>query len=187
MKLIVFGAATHIGRHLVENAILDGQTVTAFYRPPDRVRLQSPRLRTFSGDVLHYPAVERACAGQQAAFIALGKWGHFHHSTLLSEGTQTIIRALQAHGVWRVVAVLSGGAYAETPERPHSPMQAEHLRQLIALKHSGLNWTAIYPPAELSYLPVAEQTNRLDDLALFTLDELYSPAHLHQAIPFSVP
>ncbi len=179
MKLIIFGAANPIGRRLTIQALENHHKVTAFYREPDVLNVNDDHLAHISGDVLHYPAVERAVIGHDAAVLTLGKWGRCPSSNMMSVATRHVIHALAVHGIDRLLVILSGGEYAPTPDILGSPMYAEHLRQLIALERSGLHWTAIHPPIEPSR---ALQQGRLHQLARFTLEQLSSPRHVGRVV-----
>ena len=72
MNLLIFGATGGTGRALVEQAIQQGHTVTAFARNPSNVRTTHPNLRVVKGDIANYESVEAALRGQDAALSALG-------------------------------------------------------------------------------------------------------------------
>ena len=72
MNLLILGATGGTGRALVEQALEQGYTVTAFARDPSQVRTTHPNLRTVKGDILDYDSVENAIRGQDAALSALG-------------------------------------------------------------------------------------------------------------------
>ena len=72
MNLVIFGATGGTGRALVEQALDQGHTVTAFVRKASRMRVKHRRLKLAIGDVLNYATVEAAIAGQDAVLSALG-------------------------------------------------------------------------------------------------------------------
>ena len=72
MNLLIFGATGGTGRALVEQALQQGHTVTAFARNPSKVRTTHPNLRVVKGDIASYESVESALRGQDAALSALG-------------------------------------------------------------------------------------------------------------------
>ncbi len=63
MKLIIFGATGTIGKHLVEQALNLGHSVTAFTRSPQKIERQHPRLSIAQGDVLDHDSVKKAVKG----------------------------------------------------------------------------------------------------------------------------
>jgi putative NADH-flavin reductase len=72
MNVLIFGATGGTGRALVEQALAQGHSVTAFARDPAKVRTTHASLRVVKGDVLNYDSVEAALRGQDAALSALG-------------------------------------------------------------------------------------------------------------------
>src|SRR5205823_6693415 len=72
VNLLIFGATGGTGRELVEQALQNGHTVTAFARNPSNVRTTHPNLRVVKGDISNYELVEAALRGQDAALSALG-------------------------------------------------------------------------------------------------------------------
>ena len=72
MKLLAFGATGSVGRELVEQALEQGHSVTAFVRDPAKLGIAHPELQIFQGDALDPASVEAAVRGQQAVLCALG-------------------------------------------------------------------------------------------------------------------
>jgi len=72
VNLLIFGATGGTGRELVEQALQQGHTVTAFARNPSKVRATHPNLRVVKGDIASYESVESALRGEDAALSALG-------------------------------------------------------------------------------------------------------------------
>ncbi|MFI1200447.1 NAD(P)-dependent oxidoreductase [Streptomyces sp. NPDC020883] len=114
MKLAVFGANSSTGRHLTEQALAAGHTVTAVVRRPDGFPLSDPHLQTFRADVFDKAAVERAVAGQDAVISILGVPYGRQPVTVLSHGITHITDAMALHGVKRLATVTSRllGAHA---------------------------------------------------------------------------
>jgi len=72
VKLLVFGATGGTGRCLVQQALAQGHTVTAFAREPAKFHLVGDNLRVVRGDILQADSVEAAVAGHDAVLSALG-------------------------------------------------------------------------------------------------------------------
>jgi len=113
MHLAVFGGTGHTGRHLLEQALQQGHTLTALARDPGRLTVHE-RLRAVAGDVRDADAVKHVVAGSDAVLSALGQrsWG----STVCSDGMRTILPAMDAHSVHRLVAI-SGYGVADSRHR----------------------------------------------------------------------
>lgn len=155
MRLIVFGATGRTGRLVVEQALAAGHNVTAVARRPATVTIQHQRLEVIQGDVLELATFASAITGKDAVISTLG--GALRApTTLYSTGIATIVRAMQAAGVRRLVSLsaitldpglffqrlvtrfilwpLNGNGYADMAR-----MEAE-------LRKSQLEWTVIRLP-----------------------------------------
>jgi len=109
MNLVIFGATGGTGRALVEQALDQGHTVTAFVRKASRMRVKHRRLKLAIGDVLNYATVEAAIAGQDAVLSALGHKRWLIKTSILSRGTRNIVAAMAKCRVRRFVCETSLG------------------------------------------------------------------------------
>lgn len=109
MKLLIFGASGGTGLELVQQALDQGHTVTAFVRNPRKLPIQHNRLRVVQGDILDAHAVAEAVKGHDAVISALGHKRWIVKTTILSEGAGNIIAAMKKHGVKRFICVTSLG------------------------------------------------------------------------------
>lgn len=108
-RLLIVGATGGTGRELVAQALERGFEVTAFVRDPDRLSVTHQHLVTVRGDVLDPAAVENAVRGQHAVLCALGHRRYLGPTRILSDGTRNILRAMEVHGVRRIVCETSLG------------------------------------------------------------------------------
>jgi uncharacterized protein YbjT (DUF2867 family) len=74
-----------------------------------RLDIAHPRLTVIRGDVLDAASVAGAVRGQDAVLCALGHKRFFYPTRILSEGTRNLLRAMEAHGVRRLVCQTSLG------------------------------------------------------------------------------
>lgn len=102
-RVLIVGATGGTGRRLVEQALERGYEVTALARDPSALHVEHPRLTVVRGNVLDYPSVDAAVRGQDAVLSALGHKQFFRPTRTLSEGTQNVLHAMEAHGVRRFV------------------------------------------------------------------------------------
>jgi putative NADH-flavin reductase len=102
-RVLVIGATGGTGRQLVAQALERGYKVTALVRDPSRLRVDHPQLTVIQGDVLDAGSVEAAMRGQEAVLSALGHKRFFYPTHILSEGTGNVLRAMETHGVPRLV------------------------------------------------------------------------------------
>jgi putative NADH-flavin reductase len=110
MKIVIFGASGGTGQHLVQQALAQGHTVTAFARRPDSILASpSPGLTVLSGDIHDSRAIAAAIAGQDAVFSALGA-RNLGRSDVLEAGVRNILAGMAAHGVGRIIVLGASGA-----------------------------------------------------------------------------
>src|SRR5690606_5200569 len=101
MRLIIFGATGSVGTLLVQQALQQGYTVTAFTRNTDKLSaISHERLSVFKGDLFNPADVDRAIAGQDAVLCVIGDG---NKGTVRSQGTKNIIAAMKNNGVKRLV------------------------------------------------------------------------------------
>lgn len=108
-RVLIIGATGGTGRQLVMQALERRYAVTALVRDPSRLQVDHPQLTVMRGDVLDESSVEAAMRGQEAVLCALGHKRFFYPTRILSEGTRNILRAMEIHGVARLVCETSLG------------------------------------------------------------------------------
>ena len=157
MRVIVFGATGSVGRLAAGQLLEEGHEVTAFARRPERFGIAHPLLRNHAGDALVQADVSAAMAGQDAVIVALGA-GASRSSRIRSQGTLNIIRAMQAHGVRRLVCQSTLGARESWANLNFwwkrvmfglllRPVFKDHELQERLVEASGLDWTILRPSA----------------------------------------
>jgi putative NADH-flavin reductase len=110
MNIIIFGASGGTGQHLVQQALAQDHTVTAFARRPESILASpAPRLTVIPGDVHDANAVSAAIAGHDAVLSALGA-RHLSRSDVLETGIRNILAGMKAHGVTRIIVLGAAGA-----------------------------------------------------------------------------
>jgi putative NADH-flavin reductase len=168
-KLTIVAATGGVGRQLLEQAVAAGHDVTAVARNPGKLTRQ---VRTVTADLAAADpaALESAVGGADAVLSALGPHSNAD-AGIAAPGTRSIVAAMQATGVRRIVAVSASpvGTVASRGN-PRPPKQdpgdgffMRHLFSRIAaarfgkvyddlaamediLRDSGLDWTVIRPP-----------------------------------------
>jgi putative NADH-flavin reductase len=155
MKILVIGATGRTGQELVTQALGQGHVVTAFARNPADVTRQDPHLKVVPGNVLDDASVESAVCGQDAVLSALGARTH-GRTTVLSEGTKNVIRAMEQRGVRRFVCESSLGVGDSAGQLGRLfdwlvlPLWLRHVYrdkevQERAIKESALDWIIVRP------------------------------------------
>jgi putative NADH-flavin reductase len=157
MKLLIFGSTGSIGRQLVEQALEQGHTVTAFARDPAKLDIGHANLKLAQGDVMDFASVEKAVQGQDAVLCVLGSGGK-RKGTIRSEGTRQIIRAMEKAGVRRFICQTTLGAGDSRGNLNFfwkyimfgillRDVFADHQKQENYVKQSHLDWIIVRPGA----------------------------------------
>jgi len=109
VKLGIFGATGGTGRHLVEQALAGGHTVTVLVRNPATFPVQHEHLTVLQGDVRDLARVEATVVGQDAVLSALGT-NQKGSVSLCTDGVQHILAAMTQYSVRRLLVVSAYGA-----------------------------------------------------------------------------
>ncbi len=155
MKIIIFGATGSIGRHLVEQALIQGQEVTAFLRDASKFDRTHQNLKLVEGDVLDAEAVTAAVKGHDAVLVALGAG---RKGGVRAQGTKNIIDAMERHNVRRLVSQTTLGAGDSHGHLNFfwkhimfgwllKQAMADHEEQEAFIRQSALDWITVRPAA----------------------------------------
>ena len=160
MKLTILGATGATGTSLVSQALASGHEVTAIVRDPARLTVPGHRrLRVITADAMDPVALSPALAGSDAVISAIGPRGT-GPTTIIEDSVRSIIAAMGKAGVRRFLEV-SGSVVTDEGESPYlryllKPVaRRTFLRHVCAdmrrgeeeIRHSGLDWTIVRPPA----------------------------------------
>ncbi len=153
MNIARFGASGKTGILTVYQALEKGHLVTAFARNPASVTIQHKNLCVVQGDILEYEKVLQAVQGQEAVISALGVESR-KKSTVLSDGTKNIVRAMEASGIKRFICLSSAGIMKNDGGFVFGKIIiplflretfADKIRQMEAISKSSLDWVVIRP------------------------------------------
>jgi hypothetical protein len=192
VPLLIFGASGRTGRHLLEQGLSAGHTVTAFVRDRRALSSRHPKLHIIEGDVLNPDAVDAAMLGQRAVLSALGFSGRRGTESLL-KATENIVAAMQKYRIHRLICLAPPPAKEGLVRRgllgrllsPFLKTPAIHPweRQLDSIRGLPLEWVLVRPtrltdePARGSYqvsvgwAEVPEGISRAD-VARFMLEQV---------------
>jgi len=109
MNILIIGATGGTGRELVTQALALGHSVTALARKPAKLKLTHERLTVIQGNVLDYSSLVAATKNSDAVISALGHKRWFIKTSILSEGTKNIIKAMKENNIKRFVCETSLG------------------------------------------------------------------------------
>ncbi len=208
MNIIVIGATGTVGRLTVAQLLEQGHEVTGFARNPEKLDQRSERLRLRAGDATDAGAVSEAVAGHDAVVVTLGA-GSSRKSRIRSQGTMNVIRAMQEHGVRRLICQSTLGTHESWDNLNFfwkrimfgallRPVFLDHELQEQLVRASGLDWTIVRPSA-FTDAPVAGKIRegfapqdrqlklkiRRVDVAGFLTRQVQDPQYLHKAVGLS--
>lgn len=103
VKVVIFGAAGRLGRHLVDQALAAGHDVTAVARKPELIRPRE-RLEIRRGDVTSLDDVRRCLAGNQAVLSAIGHRDR-RAPDVYPIAAENYLGAMEREGVRRIIAM----------------------------------------------------------------------------------
>ena len=198
MKIAIFGASGRTGILTVYQALDKGHLVTAFARNTADVTIQHKKLTVVQGDILEYEKVKKAVEGQDVIICALGVESR-KPTTVLSEGTRNIIRAMEEFRVSRFICMSSAGILGNDAGilfgkiiMPLFLRQVflDKIRQMKIIRESSLEWVIIRPTSlndapktgkyKITPGPPASRTIPRADVADFMLKLLTDKQYDHQ-------
>ncbi|MBA3820877.1 MAG: SDR family oxidoreductase [Deltaproteobacteria bacterium] len=155
MKLLVLGATGGTGRELVERALAQGHAVRAMVRDVHKLARSDERLEVVQGDIMEPASLDRAVAGGDLVISTVGVTKPVKGDTTASVGTANLIRAMEAHGVRRLVCVSVFGIGDSIHQAGRLfrwvvlPLLAntyeDRIRQEAVVTASQLEWTIVRP------------------------------------------
>jgi putative NADH-flavin reductase len=160
VNIVVFGATGQTGRHIVDQAIDHGHTVTALARFPKRVHREHERLHIVEGHVQDQVPVLQAIDGQDAVISVLGQVRERPTiAHVLTVAANNITEAMKFHDVRRIVFLLGAGVADPRDESSFASRLIIPLMRLVAghvlkdaedaaelIRESDLDWTIVRVP-----------------------------------------
>jgi putative NADH-flavin reductase len=205
MRVVIFGASGATGRRLMAQAVGRGYGVTAFVRDRSRLEALASDVQVVQGDVAVASSVARSVEGQDGVLCALGAATPLRRDATLVEGVRHIVRAMEDHGVPRLVylsflGVAAGrrqlsalGRYVVAPLLMRNVV-ADHEAKESVIQATPLDWIIVRPPRltngprrgvyraglGIRAMSIVPRISRAD-LADFMLRQLVEDTYLHQA------
>lgn len=189
MNVAVFGATGKTGSRLVAEALRRGWSCRALVK--QGLGRCPPTVWAKEGDARSLADVRETLRGTHAVFCCLGMADITVPATDFSDSVKTIVAAMKAEGVRRIIAIASAGVLPHPDGGYRSDhglpaflknIGAEHVRNYETLRGSGLDWTlmcalTLYEDiapgrVEIAYddLPPGSDATGYDDLALTMVD-----------------
>lgn len=204
MRIAAFGSTGRTGKHIVEQALARGHKVRAFVRSPDNLKISHPDLQVVGGEIADQEKVSEVIANVDAAISVLGPTEN-DPTFAVSKGTEIIVKAMEDHGVQRLV-ISAGAGVVDPMDRPKlinrffnllvrvfSRWVFEDMQRTVDIvRSSNLEWTVVRVPMltddEPSGQVKAAYVGRgmgmrvtRSDMATFMLDQLEDETYVHQA------
>ncbi len=157
MRLLVIGATGPTGRELVQQGLELGHEITAVARNPETAGL-AQGAKVVKADVMDAASMQVAVTGQDAVLSSLGSKLSRKPTTLFSEGTSNLIRAMKNAKVQRLVCITGIGAGDSKGhggflyDKIFQPLLLDEIykdktRQEELIRTSQLKWTIVRPGA----------------------------------------
>jgi len=155
-KILVLGATGGTGQQVVAQALQLGHEVTVLVRDRQRLTLTDDRLRVLDGRVTDDSrALGDAVRDQAAVISTLGVGRSFKSGGLISRSMPRIVRAMEDHGVRRIIVTSAFGVGDTRRDVPVGPrifmrlllqdIYRDKEQGEATLRASGLDWTLVYP------------------------------------------
>jgi len=203
-NILVLGATGGTGRLIVSQAVARGYDVTVLVRSAEKASVLE-RAKLIVGDARDEIALRQALKGRDAVISALGTAASpFREVTFLSSATRTLVSAMKAEQVSRLICITGIGAGDSAGhggflfDNVIFPLllrnvYADKNRQEAIVRESGLDWVLVRPSV-LNNKPGRDSIRALTDLshfhggtisrenvARFVLDQLRADAWLHRS------
>ncbi len=202
MKLIIFGATGTMGRHLVDQALMQGHQVTAFARNPAALEVEHPNLSLYPGDVFDPATVAAAVKGCDGVLVSLGSIKRT--DKVRSVGTQHIVQAMEQHQVKRLICQTTLGVGDSEANLDFfwkylmfglllRFVLKDHVTQEAIVKRSNLDWVIVRPASFTDGQAMGDYKHGFSsaekkltlkipraDVANFMLQQLSDDTYLHQ-------
>ena len=118
LQVAVFGATGKIGRHVIDQLLAAGHTVTAYVRDPSKLPTTHPNLTVIQGALDDPAGIGRAVKAADAVISAIGpSLRRGATGTPVTDGTRAIVAAMQAAGARRFIG-LATPSVADPRDRP---------------------------------------------------------------------
>jgi putative NADH-flavin reductase len=153
MKITIFGASGRTGLLLTFQALNAGHEVTTYVRSPEKISITHKNIHIVQGGLGDYSKILEAVKGSDVVMCTLGI-GENKPSTLLSDATGLILRAMEECGVKKFICQSSAGVSGNDGGfwfgKIIKPLFLRHVfadkvRQIEVIRQSKANWVIIRP------------------------------------------
>ncbi len=205
MRCLILGATGKTGTQLLDLALSNSHSVTAFARSPQKLPQDRPGLTVIQGSPADVPALAQALAGHDAVFSVLAPRMSESFSApskrawTMAGYAANIVQAMEQAGVKRLLAFSSAGLFPGQSlfVRMLSFPVRHHMADLKAMEEayqaSGLEWTLLRPTwmgagqseayrVAVGALPEGCKAMHFRGLARFMLDAAVAGSHRRELL-----
>jgi len=156
MKISIIGASKGVGKCVLEQALEEGNEVTALLRTPDKMQLTNSNLQVLRGDILDELSIARVVEGQDAICVCIGVPPGRKPVKVFSEGIKNIIKSIGDNTAQKLIVITGIGAGDSKGhggflyDRVINPLLLKEIykdkdRQESLIKNSNCNWMIVRP------------------------------------------
>lgn len=207
MHILIFGASGGVGKTLVEQALANGDEVTAAVRSQKKLNIQHPKLHIRLCDVFEKANVAALFTNNShydAVASALNTNQGIKPGNDLERMLSNITPQMQQHGIKRIVYCASAGVDNELEgERGQATMDflrhplADHRASIAQIQAAGLDATIVRPlglthdtltgkyTEAAQGIPAGSGRIARADVAHFMLKALHDDAYIGQSVALS--
>lgn len=138
-RIIILGANGQLARNTIPVLLQHKEVeLTLYLRRAKRITNPDPtRVKIIEGDVLDSAALEAAMQGQEVVYANL--------AGEMARQADTIIAAMNAAGLKRLVFISSMGIYGEVPGEPYRSILDPYRDSAALIEASNLDYTILRP------------------------------------------
>jgi uncharacterized protein YbjT (DUF2867 family) len=138
-NVLILGANGSLARVAIDMFLKETDVQLTFYlRNSLRVRnIDSNRVQVIDGDVMDLDKLKEAMTGQDVIYANL--------SGNLEQMAKTIVKAMDATGVKRLIWISSMGIYNEVPGESHGSILNPYRKSAAVIEASELDYTILRP------------------------------------------
>jgi putative NADH-flavin reductase len=159
MNITIFGASGAIGQLLMRLALDNGDSVTAYVRNPEKIKLNHPNLRLVKGELSNASAIETAVVEADAVISTLGPPSDMSRKlkgTPVADGHERIIQAMKKFNKKRLITLATPALQSDDDNKnlatvlpgilakvflPNGHAEMKKMEGII--KQSNLDWTVV--------------------------------------------
>src|SRR4051812_26108823 len=138
-NVLIIGANGSLARVAIDMFITETDTqLTLYLRNSRNLRnMDSNRVQVIEGDVMDLEKLKEAMNGQDVVYVNLA--GN------LEQMAKTIVEAMDATGVKRLIWISSMGIYDEVPGERHGSILNPYRKSAVVIEASDLDYTILRP------------------------------------------